>query len=78
GWMVLIGAVALIPFRRGEKWAWLAMAATLAVWFVFDSGSSIIYGMSINVIINTVSLISFAIPLAMTYRTFFGVSAEKR
>jgi hypothetical protein len=76
-WMVLIGIVALIPFRRGEKWAWWAMVATLAVWFVFDSGSSVIYGMSINVIINTVSLISFAIPLAMTYRTFFGTSAEK-
>lgn len=78
GWMVLIGFVALIPFRRGEKWAWVAMAATLAVWFVFDSGASVIYGMSINVIINVVSLIAFAVPLVATYRTFFGASAEKQ
>lgn len=78
GWMVLMGFVALVPFRRGEKWAWVAIAATLAVWFVFDCGSSVIYGMSINVIINTVSLITFAIPLAVTYRTFFGAENTKQ
>ncbi len=77
GWMVALAMIILIPFRRGEKWAWWAVTGSLLTWFVLDCLGSIIYGMSINLIINVGALVMFTIPLAMTYRTFFGAESAK-
>jgi len=77
GWMVALAMIIFIPFRRGEKWAWWAVTGSLATWFVLDCLGSAIYGMSINLIINVGAFILFTIPLAMTYRIFFGVQQEK-
>lgn len=77
GWMVALAMIILIPFRRAEKWAWWAVTGSLATWFVLDCLGSVIYGMSINLIINVGALVMFTIPLAMTYRIFFGANEEK-
>ncbi|MEQ8676477.1 MAG: hypothetical protein RLP44_22065 [Aggregatilineales bacterium] len=75
GWAVSMLFIIHIPFRRGEKWAWLALDASLISWFVLDTYASIRFGMSINALLNVGFLILFAIPLAATYRHFFGETA---
>ncbi len=70
GWFMLIAWLALIPFRRGERWAWLALDSSLLAWFVLDSIISVQNGFAQNVIINLVFLVLFAIPLAATWRQF--------
>jgi len=37
GWMVLLGAVVLGPFRRGERWSWIAVSVSIVAWFAIDS-----------------------------------------
>jgi hypothetical protein len=71
GWLLLIGLVAHIPFRRGERWAWTAITVSLLVWFVPDTITSLTHGVVINAFLNLGFLIAFGIPLAATYRNFY-------
>ncbi len=70
GWMLLILRVLLGSFRRGEREAWDMIALSMVVWFVVDTGFSLSMGFWENALFNTAFFISFAIPLAATYRTF--------
>lgn len=70
GWFTMIAWISAIPFRRGERWAWLAIDSSLLVWFVLDSAISVQNGMPQNVLLNLVFLVLFAIPLATTWRQF--------
>ncbi|MDX2078257.1 MAG: hypothetical protein SFZ02_17625 [bacterium] len=78
GWMVALGMIIHIPFRRGEKWAWVTILISSVSWFFLDSFTSAVNGMAINLIPNIITIIAFLIALGATYRTFFGASAEKR
>jgi len=70
GWFTMIAWIAAVPFRRGERWAWMAIDSSLLVWFVLDSAISAQIGMPLNVVLNLVFLVLFAIPLAATWRQF--------
>ena len=67
GWFVMIAWLAYIPFRRGERWAWLALDTSLLTWFVLDSTISVQSGMPQNVLFNLVFLVLFMIPLVATW-----------
>jgi hypothetical protein len=69
-WMAGLLIVVLGPFRGGERWAWRAIAASIAIWFILDGGHSIASGFPHNALYNLVFLIGFGIPLAATYRRF--------
>ena len=69
-WMIVIGWLAYIPFRRGERWAWLAIGVSVFASFVIDSTVSATNGMPMNVLFNIGFLILFGIPLLATYRQF--------
>ncbi len=69
-WMVNIGALVAIPFRRGERWAWNAIGAGVLTWFLLDGGVSLAYGLVWNAFFNLGFLIAFGIPLLASYRTF--------
>ncbi len=68
GWGVMVAALARYAFPRREAWAWWAMAAGLGVWYVIDTAVSAMHGVWVNVVLNTVLIIMFAIPLAATCR----------
>lgn len=70
GWLVMMGWVVAGPFRRGERWAWSAIVVSMAVWFVFDTGTSLVHGVVFNAVFNLGFLLGFGIPLAATYRHF--------
>ena len=69
-WAVALLFVVLVPFRRGERWAWWCIAASLAVWFPLDTAISIAEAIAINVWFNIGGLAMIAIPLAATFRDF--------
>lgn len=70
GWMLALALIVHIPFRRGEKWAWYTVDASVVLWFIGDSYVSIITGFSAHVLINIVLLATFSLPLLMTFRQF--------
>jgi hypothetical protein len=71
-WMGALLIAVLVPFRRGERWAWTLIAVSIATWFVIDSTHSVATGFSQNAMYNLVFLIGFGIPLGATYRHFHG------
>lgn len=70
GWMVLIAIVANGPFRRGEAWAWTAIAASVGVWYVTDTTFSLANGVTGNALFNTAVVAAFAVPLLATRTSF--------
>lgn len=68
GWCVLLLFVLIGPFRRRERAAWWAVAASLAIWFVLDCVFSFVSGFWQNAVFDIVFMVLAAIPLAATYR----------
>lgn len=59
-----------IPLRRGEVWAWWAIASSMGLWFVVDSATSISHGAWFNVWrINTFSLVTMYMALGWFARS---------
>lgn len=68
---LLLYYVAKHPFAERKKWAWNAIAFSLLLWFVIDSGMSIYLGATYNVLmINIPALIGIGLPLLMTRKAF--------
>ncbi len=71
GWCLTAAFIAYLPFRAGQRWAWQALCIAVAVWFVLDTGTSWLHGVTINVLFNIGVLIAFGVPL-VTSRNFFN------
>ena len=69
-WMIVLVFLVRGPFRRGERWAWLAIDLSVFAWFVLDSVVSATHGMPLNVVFNLGFLVLFAIPLLATMSQF--------
>ncbi len=69
-WMLSLAFIVHIPFRRGERWAWYAVDASIILWFIGDSYVSIMTGFSAHVLINIGLLVMVGLPLLMTFRQF--------
>lgn len=67
GWALSLAGIAHYAFRRGERWAWVVIASSVAGWFLVDSTVSVTTGLTANVFGNIFFLILFEIPLAATY-----------
>jgi hypothetical protein len=63
GWGVILFFVVYHPLKRREQWAWNALAVSIIVWFVLDTGVSLYHGVVLNAIANTGFFILFVIPL---------------
>lgn len=75
-WFWLVVALAKGPFRKGERWAWKAIAVSLIAWFVGDGYASIANGFAIHAAFNLSLLLVMGLPLAMTYRHIFAKRQE--
>lgn len=62
GSYLMQAAIVAIPLRRGERWAWWAVAGAVLLWFIVDSSVSAMHGAWFNVVrINLVALtVTFA------------------
>lgn len=75
-WMLALAIIIHIPFRRGEKWAWYVVDASVVLWFIGDSYVSIVTGFSAHVLINVGFLVAVGLPLLMTFRQFHPRSMQ--
>ncbi len=67
GWGIVLMAVARGPFRRGTREGWLAIAASLAAWFLPDVAVSLWFGYWQNVVLDGVFAVLYAAPLIGTW-----------
>jgi hypothetical protein len=70
GWLIGLMFVVAIPFRRGEAWAWWALALSVLTWLIPDIIMSIALGFSSNLLLNAVFVLLFGVPLLATYGSF--------
>ena len=63
GWMLLVAAVAAGPLRSGEPWAWPALAVSVGVWFLLDTGFSLAMGSWQHAAFNLGFLAALGVPL---------------
>ena len=69
--------LARFGLARGQVWAWVAMADSLLLWYLVDSGMSIYTGAWINAVFNTGFFVLAAVPLAATWPAVRGGLARK-
>jgi hypothetical protein len=77
GFGLLAGLIAGNAFARREKWARNALAASVALWYLLDTGVSLASGVWVNAVFNSVVLVWFALPLAFTWREFRQVGVPR-
>lgn len=65
GWGAVLMFLALGPFRRGSKDAWLMFVVSLIAWFIPDTAYSLLSGFWQNAVLNTGFALMFAIPLTV-------------
>lgn len=69
---ILLAFIAYYPFKRKEKWSWLAIVIAFSVWIILDSAVCIYYGVYFQVyLINLFSFSVKALPLILTRKYFF-------
>jgi hypothetical protein len=67
GWGVSMFFIAYYPFREPERWTWNTVFFSVIFWYILDTGISWIFGVFINVLLNTTILILVLIPLVFTF-----------
>jgi len=63
GWMVLVAGVAAGPLRRGDRWAWPVLAASLGTWFALDTTFSLVVGSWQHALFNLAFAGALLVPL---------------
>ncbi len=67
-WSMLMFVLVFYPLGKGQRWAWVALASSLVIWFVGDGYASVVTGFAVHAVLNLSLLIIMGIPLLATYR----------
>ena len=70
GWGIIVAFIAQYPFKRKEKWSWMGLTIMLSVWYLLDTGISLVYRVYANVVLNTILGIMLFLPLFYTRKEF--------
>jgi hypothetical protein len=70
GWGTMIAFWAYYPFKTRERWAWNGLVWAIGIWYCADTAISALYGVSFNVLFNTVLLFLLGMPLVFTKKYF--------
>jgi hypothetical protein len=70
GWMVAVLALARGPFLKGQRHAWNTIAVSVGAWFLIDTGYSALHGVWGNVVLNSFTAATFAVPLIGSRKHF--------
>lgn len=63
GWSVLMIQLVRGPLREGSRWAWLMLVQSLALWFLLDTGMSLVLGYPSHALFNVPFAVVLGIPL---------------
>lgn len=71
GWGIFLTFISTHPFRNKEPWSWNCMVFGITIWFMADTTVSFYFHVWLNVILNSVLFVAFALPLIFTRKYFF-------
>ncbi len=63
GWSLLMIQMVRGPLRDGSRWAWLMLVQSLALWFLLDTGMSLVLGYPTHALFNVPFAVALGIPL---------------
>ena len=63
GWSLLMMQIVRGPLREGLRWAWLMLVQSLALWFLLDTGMSLVLRYPTHALFNVPFAIALGIPL---------------
>ena len=63
GWAVMMMHIVRGPLRDGSPWARSILIRSVAVWFVLDTGMSLVLGFPTHAVFNLIFLAALGIPL---------------
>ena len=64
GWSLMMPQIVRGPLRDGSDWALPVLARSLALWFVLDTGMSLVLGYPMHALFNVPFALALGIPLA--------------
>ncbi len=70
GWGLTLAFLAQHPFRRKERWARNALLVGLSLWYLLDTGFSLLFGVYFNALFNTLLILLAGLPLGVTWKAF--------
>lgn len=65
GWMALTMVIVRGPLRDERPWAWRAVALSITVWFVLDTGLSLVTGWISHAMFNVAFTVAIGVPLVL-------------
>ena len=64
GWVFLMIQIVRGPLKEGSVWAWTFLVRSLSLWFILDTGMSLVLGYPMHALFNIPFAIALGIPLA--------------
>lgn len=71
GWGCSMYYIVNHAFRHRERWAWRCIFYPVIIWYILDSSISFYYGVTFNVIINSILMLQIMAPLLFLRNQFF-------
>ena len=63
GWAFLMIQIVRGPLKEGSAWAWTFLTQSLSLWFILDTGMSLVLGYPMHALFNIPFAIALGIPL---------------
>lgn len=63
GWTILMIQIVRGPLRENSPWAWAFLVRSLSLWFVLDTGMSLVLGHPTHALFNLPFAVALGIPL---------------
>jgi hypothetical protein len=63
GWAFLMIQIVRGPLKEGSAWAWTFLTQSLSLWFILDTGMSLVLGYSMHALFNIPFAVALGIPL---------------
>ena len=64
GWSLLMIQIVRGPLKDDSPWAWSALVRSLSLWFVLDTGMSLVLGWPAHAFFNVPFVVALGVPLA--------------
>ena len=64
GWAFLMIQIVRGPLKEEAPWAWIYLVRSLSLWFVLDTGMSLVLGYPMHAVFNLPFAVALGIPLA--------------
>ena len=64
GWAFLMIQIVRGPLKEEAPWAWIYLVRSLSLWFVLDTGMSLVLGYPMHAVFNLTFAVALGIPLA--------------